>query len=76
MLAFECEGGIWTGGNRHIYPKEFLKDMEKYNMANLLGWVVYSFTPKKARNGETLELYRKAIENNKITMTALKDDFL
>ena len=23
MLAFECEGGIWTGGNRHIYPKEF-----------------------------------------------------
>ena len=61
MLAFECEGGVWTGG-RHIHPSGFLKDMEKYNTASLLGWVVYRFTPKEARNGEALELYRKAIE--------------
>jgi hypothetical protein len=45
-------------------------------MASLLGWVVYRFTPKEARNGVDLELYQKAIEDNKIAMVALKGDFL
>jgi hypothetical protein len=33
-LAIEVEGGIWTAG-RHINPKGFLKDMEKYNAITL-----------------------------------------
>jgi hypothetical protein len=28
--AVEVEGGVWTAG-RHVNPKGFLKDMEKYN---------------------------------------------
>ena len=60
FLAFECEGGVWSGG-RHIHPTGFLKDMEKYNTAQLMGWVVYRFTPKMVKNGKALELYEKAI---------------
>lgn len=45
-IALEVEGGVWTGG-RHISPKGFLADMEKYNAAALLGWVVVRTTPDK-----------------------------
>lgn len=45
-IALEVEGGVWTGG-RHTSPKGFLADMEKYNAAALLGWVVVRTTPDK-----------------------------
>lgn len=45
-IALEVEGGVWTGG-RHTSPKGFLSDMEKYNAAALMGWVVVRTTPDK-----------------------------
>lgn len=50
MLAFECEGGSWTGG-RHTNPIGFAKDLEKYNTATLMGWRVYRFVPKMLNLG-------------------------
>lgn len=44
-IALEVEGGVWTGG-RHTSSAGFLKDMEKYNRAALLGWSVLRCTPK------------------------------
>lgn len=44
-LAFELEGGVWTGG-RHIHPVGFEKDLEKYNTATMMGWSVYRFVPR------------------------------
>ena len=44
-IAFEVEGGIWTGG-RHIHPLGFIKDCEKYNEAAKLGWRVFRLTPE------------------------------
>lgn len=44
-IALEVEGGVWTGG-RHTSASGFLRDMEKYNEAELNGWVVLRCTPK------------------------------
>lgn len=44
MIAFEVEGGTWTGG-RHVNPIGYAKDCEKYNMAARLGWKVYRLVP-------------------------------
>uniref|UniRef100_A0A6M3XYR6 DUF559 domain-containing protein n=1 Tax=viral metagenome TaxID=1070528 RepID=A0A6M3XYR6_9ZZZZ len=51
MLAAEIEGGAWTQG-RHTRGAGFLKDMEKYNFASILGWSVLRFTPQQVENGE------------------------
>ena len=44
MVALEVEGAVWTGG-RHTRGAGFLKDMEKYSEAAILGWCVVRCTP-------------------------------
>ena len=58
MVAVEQEGAVWTGG-RHTRGSGYLKDMEKYNEAAILGWFVLRFTPEQIRNGTALrDVYR------------------
>lgn len=45
-LALEIEGGIYTNG-RHITPKGFIKDIEKYNLLTENGWFLLRYPPKK-----------------------------
>lgn len=40
LVAFEYEGGIFTGG-AHVRGKHFKSDVEKYNTAALMGWRVF-----------------------------------
>lgn len=56
-IAIEQEGGIWTRG-RHLTPKGFLRDMEKYNAATARGWRVLRFSPEQLCSPEALELLR------------------
>ena len=42
-LLIEIEGGVWNRG-RHLTPRGFLKDAEKYLAATLLGWTVIRLT--------------------------------
>lgn len=59
-IAVEVEGGVWTGG-RHIRPKGFLNDVEKYNTAALLGWRVFRTTPDQLLSNSMLLLLKNAV---------------
>jgi len=43
-IAIEVDGGVFTGG-RHSGGVGQVKDMEKNNNAQALGWIVYHITP-------------------------------
>jgi hypothetical protein len=64
LIAVEIEGGIWSGG-RHVRGEGYEADCEKYNEAQLAGWMVLRFTPrmiKKDKAGGVIETaIRKAI---------------
>jgi hypothetical protein len=64
LIAVEVEGGIWTGG-RHVRGEGYEADCEKYNEAQLAGWMVLRFTPgmiKKGKAGGVIEAaIRKAV---------------
>ena len=57
-IAIECEGGAYTRG-RHTRGTGFIKDMEKYNNATLLGWKLLRYTPSNLSD---------AIEDTKILL--------
>lgn len=57
-IAVEVEGGIWSGG-RHIRPKGFLADLEKYNELAILGWRLIRVTPQQIRSGEALRIIER-----------------
>ena len=63
-VALEVEGGVHTGG-RHIRPRGFLGDMEKYNTAATLGWLVLRTTPDQLRTLSTIEMIREALSNKR-----------
>jgi len=43
-LLIEIEGGVWNRG-RHLTPRGFLNDAEKYLAATLQGWTVLRLVP-------------------------------
>lgn len=59
MIALEVEGGVWTGG-RHTRGAGYLGDVDKYNEAALLGWLVLRCTPSKLRT-QGLALLQRAV---------------
>ena len=60
-LALEIEGGVFTGG-RHTRGAGFVKDMEKYNMATVLGWRILRVLPKHLETPQTLTIVRECLE--------------
>lgn len=59
-VALEVEGGAWTGG-RHTRGAGFLKDMEKYNEAQVRGWTVLRCTPGQIQDGSIFPLLARAL---------------
>ena len=61
-IAIEMEGGIYTGTG-HAKTGTYLKDMDKYNDAQLKGWIVlrYAYGQENKIEGDV----RKAIEKRK-----------
>jgi hypothetical protein len=60
-VALEVEGGVWTGG-RHTSGAGFVRDMEKYNAAGGLGWIVLRCMPKTLCTMATINTIKAAIE--------------
>ena len=63
-VALEIEGGIWTRG-RHTRGSGFMKDLEKYSEAAILGWTVIRVTPEMMNNGKALEILRRLFDARK-----------
>jgi very-short-patch-repair endonuclease len=63
-LALEIEGGVWTNG-RHVRGSGFIKDMEKYNQAAILGFRLLRVTPEQTQNGEALILIEEYFKQRK-----------
>jgi hypothetical protein len=49
-LALEIEGGVWVRG-RHVRPRGYRQDCEKYNRALLDGWCLLRVTPEMIQEG-------------------------
>ncbi len=60
LIAVEVEGGIWTNG-RHVRGEGYEGDCEKYNEAQLAGWMVLRFTPGMIKKGHASDVILKAL---------------
>ncbi len=52
-VALEVEGGAFVQG-RHTRGVGYVRDMEKYNLATVMGWRVLRFTPDQVQQGEPI----------------------
>ena len=48
LLAIEVDGSVWVAG-RHTRGAGFIKDCEKINEAQMMGWKVLRYTPQQMR---------------------------
>lgn len=60
--AIEIEGGAYANG-RHTRGTGFINDMEKYNAAIELGWVVLRYTPTQTNESKTFEQVKRILIN-------------
>lgn len=63
-LAVEIEGGIWMKGGKgaHTATTNFIRDLEKYNAAALLGWRVLRFCDRHLNSPYAIESVREALK--------------
>lgn len=61
MLAVEVEGGTWSRG-RHVSGAGYAKDCEKYNAAQMAGWIVLRYTSGMVTSGEAALDVEKSIK--------------
>ena len=74
-IGIEIEGGVWTNG-AHTRGKGFIEDMEKYNAAATLGWVILRFTPQDLNKITTFETVKKTIEARRYCLGREQLDFI
>lgn len=63
-IAIEVEGGIWISG-RHNRASGFVKDIEKYNNATMLGYRLLKVTPQELLTVGFLEQIKTTINTLK-----------
>lgn len=66
MMAVEIHGGVWSQG-RHTRGSGFIKDREKMNEAQLLGWCVFEVTPQQITDGILQHILHRYIKGDHVT---------
>lgn len=61
-VGLEVQGGLFTYGG-HVRGSGYLQDMEKYNHAAAMGWLIVQCMPKDLCMGETLKFVQDAIDS-------------
>jgi very-short-patch-repair endonuclease len=59
MLAFECDGGMWTGGHKRGAALE--DDYMKQNTAQLLGWTILRFSNEQVDDARAREFVNRLL---------------
>ncbi|UNW05957.1 endonuclease domain-containing protein [Acinetobacter variabilis] len=59
-ILVEVEGGIWSGG-RHTRGKGYLRDLEKYNAATMMGFQVIRFSTDQVKSGHAIQQIEKMV---------------
>ena len=59
-IAIEIDGGVFIQG-RHNRGSGYVKDMEKFNEAAILGWRILKFTPQQIKKEQWIETIKRAI---------------
>lgn len=72
-VAFEYEGGTWSRGG-HVRGQVYSANCEKYNEAQILGWVVIRGTSDTVRSGTCLVQLQRAIESRRPNWRANPND--
>jgi hypothetical protein len=63
-VLIEFEGGLFAKGKQgHSSISGILRDIEKYNSAALLGYIVIRITPKHVETGQALQWVEQAISS-------------
>jgi very-short-patch-repair endonuclease len=60
-ILIEIEGGTYKNG-RHTRPVGYEKDCEKYNSAQMDGWMVLRYTAGMVRSGEAVAEVEQALK--------------
>lgn len=64
-IILEKEGGIWSRSARaqraHAAPLTILRDMEKGNLAQSLGYLYLRYTPEQLERGDALPLLERLL---------------
>lgn len=62
-LGIEVNGGIWSKGNSgHSSGKGILRDYEKSNLAQSMGWKIITITPDQMMTTDTINLIKSMIK--------------
>jgi len=59
-IAIEIDGGVWTQG-RHNRGSGYVKDLQKFNAAAAMGWLILKFTPDQLDKNETFQLIKETV---------------
>lgn len=62
QLLVEIQGGIWMGGGgAHSRPQSIQRDVEKQQLAVLLGYYLLPVTPAEVKNGYAVDLTQRVL---------------
>lgn len=61
MVAVEVEGGVWING-RHNRGAGFVNDIQKYNRAQIMGYMLLRVTGDMIKSGEAIALIIDALK--------------